>query len=104
MLEPVISIDYNSIPLVLNGTKTSTIRKGRWQFYIGNAALVNSRHDQVIPIVIEEMVKCKYKALNHDDALIDGFNNLEELQAALRYHYPSIKDDDIITIIYFRKA
>ncbi|MEZ0345751.1 MAG: ASCH domain-containing protein [Infirmifilum sp.] len=83
---------------ILQGEKTTTIRKG----------ILQPLHDEVYlesdgRIYGEARVKSlrftKLGELTDEDAVKDGFEKREDLLNALRNIYPNIKDEDWVTII-----
>lgn len=89
------------VDLILSGKKTATIRLG----------LVRPRYKEMIvhgggrpvaKISVKRVIYKKVKELTEEDAVKDGFNNLNELLKELRKVYPNITGDDWVTIIEFQ--
>ena len=88
------------IPLILNGSKKSTIRLGKVdvrnkEFYINSGGKI------IAKAVVREVKYKTVRELTDEDAKMDGFDNREELIRELRRHYGEISDDDWVTIIIF---
>ena len=90
------------LQLVLDGEKTSTIRK---KFLLFNSI--------IIPLIVKgskvanlKLLKIDYSktfcTLEEADAIRDGFSSLSDLKQALKAHYSDIKDDYPLTIIHFK--
>jgi uncharacterized protein YqfB (UPF0267 family) len=86
--------------LVKDGTKTQTIRYGRRDYPLGDAVF----EGEYMPTNIEitELVYKKFKNLTFEDAELDGFNTLEELQTVLLDFYPDTGPDTDITLVKFK--
>lgn len=87
------------LPLVRSGRKRSTVRAGRRRAELGPAEIVS---DGVrIPV---QLTGIEYKIFAHltdKDAVVDGLASRIELQKVLLSFYPSLSDDDTVTIIHF---
>lgn len=88
--------------LVLNGTKTSTIRLGQVTFIDANLTL-NFENKSTIQVKIQEVIhgKC-LKDLTEEDAEKDGFGSQSNLKEALLMFYPIIEEDSEVTIVCFK--
>lgn len=84
---------------VKTGEKTQTIRLGRKKYERGHAHFETAV--ELIPIKIIDVDYVPYKGLDVLDAKRDGFDSLEQLQDALKKHYPNIQDSDYVTVISF---
>ena len=87
-------------PLILNGSKKSTIRLGKVdvrnrEFYINSGGKI------IAKAVVKDVQYKTVRELTDEDAKLDGFKNREELIGELRRHYGKISDDDWVTIIIF---
>lgn len=85
---------------ILRGTKKTTVRLG----------IIKSLHDRVFiecrgklygEAIIKNLRYVELSKLNEDDAIRDGFKNLNEMIADLKRIYPFLKKKDKMTIIEF---
>jgi hypothetical protein len=97
----VIPISSEFVPPILAGTKVSTIRSGVREYPVG-PAIMQSRVGQ-IPIHITAIVHKKLGELQEDDARRDGFSSLASLKSSLHRFYPSLSNEDLVTVIEFTK-
>jgi len=84
------------------GRKKSTIRPGVLR--VGDRLYIHSKGRIVAIARVEEVLYKRVKELTDEDAVLDGFNSLEELIAYLKKRYPGLKDDAIVTIVRFEKV
>lgn len=89
------------VDLIISGKKTATIRLG----------LVRPRYKELIvhgggrpvaKIAVTKVVYKRVKELTNEDAIKDGFNNLNELLNELKSVYPKLSNNDWVTIIEFK--
>ncbi len=85
---------------ILSGRKKATIRLG----------IVKLRYNELIvhgggrPVAKIRVTRVRYKKvseLTDEDAVLDGFNSLDELLRELKKNYGDVKPDDYVTIIEF---
>lgn len=84
---------------LLSGKKRATVRLGRVRK--DREAIIHSGGRIV---AVAEILDVRYKRfgeLDDFDAQLDGYKDAEELKRALRRHYPSIRDNDVVSIILF---
>jgi hypothetical protein len=88
--------------LVLNRTKTSTVRLGHVTFADANLTFTFEKKS-AIQVEIQEVIhgKC-LKDLTEIDAEKDGFESLSNLKQALLSFYPSITGNSEVTIVCFK--
>lgn len=88
-------------PLILNKTKTSTIRLG-YVFFVKKTLTFKfeNKPDLIVKIKCINYNNC-LKDLNEKDANNDGFNNLTELKTALLKFYPNCNENSQFTIVHF---
>ncbi|MEV5746220.1 ASCH domain-containing protein [Actinoallomurus sp. NPDC052308] len=99
---PSLHFHRDYLDAVRAGTKVTTIRF-RDPGTIGPVNLVFELDEEVtLPGLITEVVGKRVAELTEADAVADGFRELAELQARLRYHYPEIQPTDEIVIVHFR--
>jgi hypothetical protein len=97
MKEIPISADF--LPLIVSGRKLSTIRSGIRNYERGTAMLRSPAGHVVVNITAVHHKR--FSLLQEEDALRDGFSSIADLRTALRSFYPSIVDDDLVTIVEF---
>ncbi|MCO5994373.1 ASCH domain-containing protein [Actinoallomurus rhizosphaericola] len=98
---PSLYFHRDYLDAVRAGTKVTTIRH-RDPVTVGPVNLVFELEEEVtLPGVITGVVGKRVAELTEPDAVADGFRDLAELRDRLRYHYPDIRPDDEITIVYF---
>ena len=81
---------------MIAGQKVQTIRYGRRDYPIGEAVFEGSWTPA--PIDIKELVYKTYKDLTEEDAELDGFESLKELQDTLLKFYPQIEADSELNL------
>ncbi|MFJ6720812.1 MULTISPECIES: ASCH domain-containing protein [unclassified Streptomyces] len=94
--------DY--LDAVRTGRKTTTVRY-RDPVAEGPVALVFELDEElVLPGVVTRLTSKRVDELTGADAVADGFRDLAELHARLRYHYPDLAPADEVTVVRFRLA
>lgn len=101
--EPVLPLAAVYAPKVLDGTKTSTIRRGRRALPVGPAVVVSS-HGERIRVVIEGTETTTATCLEPAHAHRDGFTSVRDLRSALVGFYPDLTADEPLTIVHFRRV
>jgi hypothetical protein len=91
--------DYRA--LVESGKKTSTVRLNNRNYEPGPARLVFGGAGE-IPAILIAVDRRRASSLNDADAQRDGFNSRDELDEAIRRHYPSYDGTGWINILKFR--
>jgi cytidine deaminase len=92
--------DY--LDAVRTGRKTTTVRF-RDPVATGPVDMIfELDEDLVLQGVVTQVVSKRVDELTDQDAIADGFRDLEELHDRLRYHYPDIAPTDEIAIVQFR--
>lgn len=89
---------------VRSGKKTQTIRVDD-PFQPGPAELVFDQIDGSVVRIDAEVTSVREVALadlTEEDAVLDGFANLQELHAALDKHYPGIGPEEAVDLVSFR--
>ena len=86
----------------MSGRKRTTVRQGKRNYRLGEAHI--KADDETIAIKITGVKYKKFGDLTDEDAKTDGFENLGELQAALRKFYPTINEMKVTTIVLFDVA
>ncbi len=77
---------------LLSGRKKATVRV-RTNLKKGDTVLVHSGGEIIGEARILEVVKKKVKELDKEDAMLDGFNTVEELRSELLQHYGTLPDE-----------
>ena len=90
------------IEKILKNEKTSTIRLGKRVFEIGEIVSIYLDDKKIADAVITNVSYMKLNELTQKHAIKDGFKNKKELIKALKFHYPKISKDDIVTLIEFK--
>lgn len=92
---------------LLDGTKTQTIRRPRKRpFKVGDKLYIywklrTKQCEKLGEAIVTKVVRKAFYKLNKKDAILDGFNNLDELIIALeKMHKPC--HDALFDIITFR--
>jgi cytidine deaminase len=102
MTLPRIGLKPAFFALVENGSKRSTIRAGAKSNVVGPATLVGG--DFAVPVEITSVEIKRFADLTDVDAERDGFATLAELKEVLVTFYPSLGEDDPVSILHFSKA
>ena len=98
-----IKIADKFVDLILKGSKISTVRKGIRSVYTHDKIVFTSELGRVVEARCTEVDITTLDNLADEDAIRDGFNNLNELIAELRVFYPDMKSNETVTIIHFKK-
>jgi ABC-type lipoprotein export system ATPase subunit len=96
---PELRIAAEYLPAIRAGHKMTTIRLGRKSFARG-LLLLKTRGD-FETVRVTAAVEKTFSELSDDDARKDGFTSLKELKAALRRHYPGVRNESQLTIVFF---
>jgi len=88
---------------LMDGTKCSTIRKGKRDVSLGPLVFLNNKEPGGGGYVVE-VTDVEYKVhqdITDEDAQKDGFESTRDLFDKLREFYPDIDEKSIVTIIHF---
>lgn len=96
----VIKFEDYLFRAILNGNKTSTIRKGYKTYGLGDVVLESVSGKKVWAKIISISFKY-FKDLDYNDANSEGYSKPEILKDVLVDIYPDIKDNDVVTVINF---
>lgn len=102
-----INFDKRYVEPVLKGEKRTTIRKGVRLNLLkkgrekGNAVNLMADGEVFARAKINKVVVKRVDELTEDDAVLDGFQSLEELVSALHNIYGEVKDNELVIIIHF---
>ncbi|GHF63245.1 ASCH domain-containing protein [Streptomyces griseosporeus] len=92
----------NYLDAVRTGRKTTTVRF-RDPVATGPVDMIFELDEEVVlQGAVTQVVSKRVDELTEEDAVADGFRDLEELHDRLRYHYPDIAPTDEIAIVQFR--
>jgi hypothetical protein len=94
-------LEDSFIDLIISGQKKSTVRFG-FVFPEDNILKLLSSNRSVDVELTMVNYSVTFGSLNQDDAINDGFKSLEELKNVLKGFYPSISDNDQMTILHFK--
>ena len=94
-----INFDAEYIGQIRAGTKRTTIRKGIRNY--SGVVLLTCEGNVFAKARINKVLVKRVGQLREEDAIRDGFENLDDLKATLKRIYGSLEDDDFITIVYF---
>ncbi len=96
---PSLSISAEYLPTIRSGLKTTTIRKGRLHIDTGLLLLTTRVDFEAVNVVGTRQTPLR--CLTDEDARKDGFQNLADLQQALRRHYPNLTLNSWVTVVAF---
>lgn len=94
-----IPLSSQYVESVRKGQKRATVRAGKRSYRLGAGML--DAGEVSIPIWIDAIEAKCMRELTPEDAHLDGFPGLIELRNALVHHYPTLTDDDPVTIVRF---
>lgn len=90
--------------LAKSGKKKATTRKGVKDFDVGEAYIINAQEpSEKLLVTIDKLEIKKYKEIDDSLAKLENYTSAIELKLALKTHYPTIKEEDNITIVYFSR-
>lgn len=97
---PLVTTAGRYLALIRDGRKTSTIRM-RCRVTSGQPITFTNYRDSVRTrcVSVEQRV---VDTLTDTDAQADGFADLTELLHALRQHYPTLSQHDVVSVIRFQ--
>ncbi|MCC6028240.1 MAG: ASCH domain-containing protein [Archaeoglobi archaeon] len=96
-----INFDPEFVPVILEGSKKTTIRKGIRSYPVGKAVELTVDNKPFALAKIKKVVVKRISELSDEDARSDGFSNREELLNALRRIYGEVSDSEFVTIVHF---
>jgi len=96
-----INFDPEFVPLIISGSKKTTIRKGIKSYPVGKVVELTSDSKQFAMAKVRKVVVKRVSELSEEDAKIDGFDSREDLIKALRRIYGDINDSEFVTIVHF---
>ncbi len=89
------------LDMLRSGQKRGTVRLGKLKIEPGTVVTIHSGGYVVGKAIIIGVDYKKVRELTEEDAKEDGFKSLQELLNALKAHYPSLSEDDDVTVIRF---
>lgn len=102
-----INFDRQYVEPIIKGEKKTTIRKGiklnllKKGKETGNIADLVAEGEKFAQAKITKVIVKRADELTDEDAILDGFHNLEELMSALQDIYGELNGRELITIIHF---
>jgi hypothetical protein len=89
------------IDKLLKGEKRLTIRAKRPNLKPGDIALVHSQGMIFGKVRILSVKAKRLRDISEEEAAQDGFKSVDELKAALKKHYPHLRDDSYVYVVGF---
>lgn len=87
---------------LLSGAKQTTVRPGVLK--VADRVYIHSRGRIEAVAEVSRVVYKKMRDLTDLDAELDGFKSREEMVAYLKKRYPRLREDSVLTIIYFKNV
>jgi hypothetical protein len=94
-----INFSKEYVKPILEGRKKTTIRKGLKRYSASVQLVVDA--ETFAKARVKKVVVKRVKELTEEDAINDGFKNLDELMTALRKIYGDLKANEFVTILHF---
>lgn len=101
MSNPDILIREELLKSVLSGQKKTTCRFGKRDYKLEETILQSNSSNNFALINITKLDYITVKDLNEEIAYLDGFKTKSEFISVLEDIYGKLKDNDIITVVYF---
>uniref|UniRef100_A0A7C4BA97 ASCH domain-containing protein n=1 Tax=Thermofilum pendens TaxID=2269 RepID=A0A7C4BA97_THEPE len=89
------------IDRLLKGEKSLTIRAKRPNLKPGDLALVHSLGMIVGKVRVLSVQAKRLKDISEEEAVQDGFESVDQLKAALKKHYPHLREDSYVYVVRF---
>ncbi len=97
-----INFDPEYVELILEGRKTTTVRKGIKSYPVGRIVELTVNNTKPFALArIEKVVVKRVSELSDSDAKLDGFESRDELISALRRIYGDVRDSEFVTVVHF---
>lgn len=96
-----INFDPEFVPLIVSGSKKTTVRKGIKSYPVGRVVELTAENRQFALAKVKKVVVKRTSELTDEDAKVDGFENKEELVKALKKIYGDISDSEFVTVVHF---
>ncbi|NHW23334.1 MAG: ASCH domain-containing protein [Archaeoglobales archaeon] len=96
-----INFDLEFVPLIIAGTKKTTIRKGIKSYPVGRIVELTADSKRFAMARVKKVVVKRVSELNEEDAKTDGFESREELLRTLKRIYGEINESEFVTIVHF---
>lgn len=96
-----INFDAEFVPIILNGAKKTTIRRGIRSYPVGKVVELTVDSKPFAMAKVKKVVVKRISELSDEDAVADGFSGKEELIKALKKIYGEINDSDFVTVVHF---
>lgn len=99
-----IKMNQKAFTWVKENKKHSTTRIGVRKFKVGEHRIVNLSHpNEIINILIKKVEVMKFKNIPNEIIKMEGYPTKDEFKSSLKNYYPHMKDNDLFTIIQFKK-
>ncbi|MCQ4153820.1 MAG: ASCH domain-containing protein [Archaeoglobi archaeon] len=96
-----INFDLEFVPLIIAGTKKTTIRKGIKSYPVGRIVELTADSKRFAMARVKKVVVKRVSELSEEDAKTDGFESREELLRTLKRIYGEINESEFVTIVHF---
>jgi len=99
-----LTFDPTLYPLVAQGKKTATIRKGARSYQVGQtyaAQLPDGSNPDRCHCTVKRVVMTPFMALTLREIDTDGAKDRQELRAMLNQYYPDLDDHTVVTYVEF---
>ncbi len=97
-----INFDPEYVELILEGRKTTTVRKGIKSYPVGRIVELTVNNAKPFALAkIKKVVVKRVSELSDSDAKLDGFESRDELISALRRIYGDVRDSEFVTVVHF---
>lgn len=94
----IIHFDYYYKTSIEKGIKKATTRLKNYNLELGDIVECNyTQHDcPKFYVKITSIIKIKFKNLNNDNALSEGYLDVGLLKSVLKTYYPNITNEDFV--------
>ncbi len=96
-----INFDSEYVDAIINGKKVTTIRKGIKRYPVGRIVDLTVDNRPFARARVDKVVVKRIKELTDNDALLDGFDNRDELIRALKKIYGNVREEEFVTVVHF---
>lgn len=99
-----LRIESRYLDLILQRRKKTTIRLGRREIIANEKIFLEDEYGRRVSVNVGKIILKRKVDLNLADALVDGFQTVDELVLNLERIYPESSATDLFTIIEFDVA
>lgn len=89
---------------ILSGKKNMTIREGERDYRLGPVMLCCHEKPWVVMADITRVRSCRIFEVSDEECRSNGFKNWNELLAGLHRHYPRLKKDSRVTMVWWNNV